>query len=43
MWYRYEPGGDLTLITPSASRKATLLRASGRAVLVVQHTELPRK
>lgn len=43
MWYGYEPGSDLTLITPAASRKARLLRESGRAALVVQRTELPHK
>jgi nitroimidazol reductase NimA-like FMN-containing flavoprotein (pyridoxamine 5'-phosphate oxidase superfamily) len=43
MWYGYQPGGDLTLITPAASRKATLLRAAGRAAVVVQRTESPRK
>ncbi|WP_344664097.1 pyridoxamine 5'-phosphate oxidase family protein [Catenulispora yoronensis] len=43
MWYGYEPGGDLTLITASASRKASLLRAAGRAALVVQHANPPSK
>lgn len=43
MWYGYEPGGDLTLITPATSRKAALLRASERAALVVQRTDPPRK
>lgn len=43
MWYGYEPGGDVTLITPAASRKAGLLRAAGRAAVVVQRTEPPRE
>ena len=43
MWYAYEPGGDLTLITPAASRKAALLRVAGRAAVVVQRTEAPPK
>lgn len=40
MWYAYTPGGDVILHTGDASKKAALLRAAGRASLLVQ-TETP--
>lgn len=40
IWYAYEPGGDVFFGTGATSRKAQLLRAAGRASLVVQ-TETP--
>jgi PPOX class probable F420-dependent enzyme len=43
VWYGYQPGGDIVVITPRGSRKATLLRAAGRAALCVQRTETPRE
>src|SRR4051794_31056630 len=33
VWYGYEPGGDLYFITSRASRKATLIKQSGRLTL----------
>jgi PPOX class probable F420-dependent enzyme len=43
MWYGYEPGGDLILITSRESRKARLIRRSGRVSLCAQRTDPPRK
>ena len=40
VWYAYEPGGVVRLVTGSESKKAKLLRAAGRASLCVQ-TETP--
>lgn len=40
VWYHYEPGGVVRFVTGGASRKANLMRASGRSTLVVQ-TEAP--
>ncbi len=40
IWYHYEPGGVVRFVTGGTSRKARLLRASGRASLLVQ-TETP--
>jgi nitroimidazol reductase NimA-like FMN-containing flavoprotein (pyridoxamine 5'-phosphate oxidase superfamily) len=41
VWYSYEPGKLLSLVTGNESRKARLPRASGRASLCVQTEELP--
>ena len=30
IWYGYEPGGDVRIVTGERSRKATLLRAAQR-------------
>ena len=30
IWYSYEPGGELRVITPTTSRKAQLLQHAGR-------------
>jgi nitroimidazol reductase NimA-like FMN-containing flavoprotein (pyridoxamine 5'-phosphate oxidase superfamily) len=43
VWYEYVPDIGITLLTPSRSRKARLLRAAGRASLCVQRTDPPRK
>jgi len=40
VWYRYEPGGVVRFVTGGTSRKARLMRASGRLSLCVQ-TETP--
>jgi PPOX class probable F420-dependent enzyme len=41
LWYGYQPGGEITLITARNSRKAELIRAAGRISLCVQATERP--
>ena len=43
MWYGYEPGGDITLITSRGSRKAALIRRGGRLSVCAQTTEPPRR
>lgn len=40
VWYHYEPGGVVRFATGGASKKAGLMRASGRLTLLVQ-TEAP--
>lgn len=40
IWYSYEPGGTIDIITGSATRKAELIAAAGRFSLCVQ-TEVP--
>ena len=40
IWYSYEPGGVVRMLTGGSSKKAALLRAAGRASLCVQ-TETP--
>ncbi|HEY2062536.1 MAG TPA: pyridoxamine 5'-phosphate oxidase family protein, partial [Amycolatopsis sp.] len=36
IWYQYNPGGDLWVRTPPASRKARAITTSGRFTLMVQ-------
>ena len=43
VWYAYSPGGAVRMIISSASRKAELLRAAGRASLCVQADVPPYK
>lgn len=43
IWYAYEPGGLVTVLTRPETRKARLLRAAGRCRLVVQREEPPYK
>ncbi len=43
IWYAYEPGGELTIITDESSRKARLLSLAGRFSLCVQTEEAPYK
>lgn len=43
VWYRYEPGGEIVLVTGEASRKARALRRAGRASFLVQSEALPYK
>lgn len=40
IWYAYEPGGELRIVTERGSRKGRLLEAAGRMSLVAQ-TEAP--
>jgi PPOX class probable F420-dependent enzyme len=40
VWYSYEPGGTIRIMTGRSSRKAKLIERSGRLSLVVQ-TEAP--
>ncbi len=40
IWYAYEPGGELWIVTGSESRKGRLLRKAGRFSLCAQ-TETP--
>ncbi|GAA4706374.1 pyridoxamine 5'-phosphate oxidase family protein [Streptomyces youssoufiensis] len=39
VWYAYEPGGDVLVMTERGSRKARLIAAAGRFSLLVQRTE----
>lgn len=41
VWYLYEPGGDVTVLTGRDSRKAQLIRKAGRFSLMVE-TVTPR-
>ena len=43
VWYAYSPGGAVRMVISSASRKAELLRAAGRASLCVQADVPPYK
>lgn len=38
IWYGYEPGGELWVLTQPASRKARAIGAAGRYSLMVQRT-----
>ncbi|MFE6780304.1 pyridoxamine 5'-phosphate oxidase family protein [Streptomyces sp. NPDC057702] len=39
VWYAYEPGGDVRVMTERGSRKARLITTAGRFSLLVQRTE----
>ncbi len=41
VWYGYEPGGEIRIVTGGASRKVPLLRQAGRASLCVQDETPP--
>jgi PPOX class probable F420-dependent enzyme len=43
VWYWYKPGGDVHVVTGSASRKVAALRKTGRASLCVQLETPPYK
>jgi PPOX class probable F420-dependent enzyme len=43
VWYDYEPGGVVRVVTMGTSRKAKLMREAGRATLCVQSDALPYK
>jgi hypothetical protein len=41
VWYSYEPGGEIRVLTGGTTRKAELLSQSGRASLCVQTEAAP--
>ena len=41
IWYLYEPGGDIVIITPPDSRKARLIEVGTRVSFVAQSEEMP--
>ena len=41
IWYLYEPGGELRVVTARTSRKAQLLQRAGRFSVCVQTETLP--
>src|SRR5262245_49339777 len=43
IWYSYEPGGEVRIITGGTSRKGKLLERAGRFSLCVQTDTLPYK
>ena len=43
IWYLYEPGGELRVVTGRASRKAQLLQHAGRFSVCVQTETMPYK
>src|SRR5262245_39409397 len=43
IWYSYEPGGEVRIITGRASRKGKLLERTGRFSLCAQTETLPYK
>jgi nitroimidazol reductase NimA-like FMN-containing flavoprotein (pyridoxamine 5'-phosphate oxidase superfamily) len=43
VWYRYEPGGVVSVITGATSRKAALIAAAGRFSLCAQSETAPYK
>lgn len=43
VWYEYQPGGRLSVVTGRHSRKAQAIRAAGRMSLCAQDENLPYK
>ncbi|NOX30255.1 MAG: pyridoxamine 5'-phosphate oxidase [Actinobacteria bacterium] len=43
VWYSYEPGGDVVVLTSPDSRKAKLVDAAGRFSMCAQQEALPYK
>ena len=43
VWYSYEPGGDVEVLTAASSLKGRLAATAGRASLCAQQEELPYK
>jgi len=43
VWYAYQPGGPVSVITPDGARKAAAIRAAGRFSLCVQDERQPYK
>jgi PPOX class probable F420-dependent enzyme len=43
VWYGYEPGGDVQVLTSASSIKGRLAAAAGRGTLCAQQEELPYK
>jgi nitroimidazol reductase NimA-like FMN-containing flavoprotein (pyridoxamine 5'-phosphate oxidase superfamily) len=43
MWYLYEPGGEIVVVTRPEARKARLLAVGARVSFLVQAEEMPPK
>lgn len=43
IWYLYEPGGEITIITPPDSRKGRLIQVGTRISFVAQSEDMPPK
>src|SRR5262245_51597552 len=43
VWYLYEPGGEIVVVTRPEARKARLLVAGARVSFLVQSEEMPPK
>ncbi len=43
VWYSYDPGGDVEVLTSASSLKGRLAAAAGRGSLCAQQEELPYK
>jgi PPOX class probable F420-dependent enzyme len=43
VWYSYEPGGEVVVLTTASSLKGRLIAAAGRASLCAQEEALPYK
>src|SRR5262245_65716218 len=43
VWYLYEPGGEIVVVTRPEARKAPLLAVGARVAFLVQSEELPPK
>lgn len=43
VWYRYEPGEEIVVVTRPEARKARLLSAGARVAFLVQSEEMPPK
>lgn len=43
VWYLYEPGGEIVVVTRPQARKARLLRAGARVAFLAQSEEMPPK
>jgi PPOX class probable F420-dependent enzyme len=41
LWYDYQPGGEIILVTDRNSRKAQLIRKAGRVTVCAQTQEMP--
>jgi len=43
VWYLYEPGGEIVIVTRPEARKARLLAVGARVAFLVQSEEMPPK
>jgi nitroimidazol reductase NimA-like FMN-containing flavoprotein (pyridoxamine 5'-phosphate oxidase superfamily) len=43
VWYRYDPGGEIVVVTRPEARKARLLTVGARVAFCVQSEEIPPK